>query len=135
MPIASFEHVAAAAGRCGNPRACAYAELLHTLNRAAKAQISASLALQEELTEPWVARQLSQLLPYGHGLFVGNSMPVRDMEMYAARRAAAGGGDNYLPSSSSSTEAKGPEGWFTAAAGDAAAGDTDIAHGGIGAVR
>ena len=36
-----------------------------------------------ELSEPLVARLVSQLLPHHHGLALGNSMPVRDMNVYA----------------------------------------------------
>ena len=32
---------------------------------------------------------LSRMLPAGHGLFLGNSMPIRDMDMYADRSTAA----------------------------------------------
>lgn len=35
------------------------------------------------VSEPFIARSLATLLPPGHGLFVGNSMPIRDMDMYA----------------------------------------------------
>lgn len=37
----------------------------------------------DELSEPIVARLVSQILPQQHGLVLGNSMPVRDMTMYA----------------------------------------------------
>jgi 2-succinyl-5-enolpyruvyl-6-hydroxy-3-cyclohexene-1-carboxylate synthase len=36
------------------------------------------------LSEPGLARMLSQHLPVGHGLFLSNSMPVRDMNKFAA---------------------------------------------------
>ncbi len=36
------------------------------------------------LNEPMVARVISEHIDAGHGLFLGNSMPVRDMDMYAA---------------------------------------------------
>ncbi len=35
------------------------------------------------LSEPAVARLVSQLIPGGTGLFLANSMPIRDMDMYA----------------------------------------------------
>jgi 2-succinyl-5-enolpyruvyl-6-hydroxy-3-cyclohexene-1-carboxylate synthase len=38
------------------------------------------------LTEPFVAACVSRQLPPSHGLILGNSMPVRDMEMYGERR-------------------------------------------------
>jgi 2-succinyl-5-enolpyruvyl-6-hydroxy-3-cyclohexene-1-carboxylate synthase len=36
-----------------------------------------------ELTEPLIARTISELLPNQHGLWVSNSMPIRDLDMYA----------------------------------------------------
>ncbi len=35
------------------------------------------------LSEPKVARLVSQLIPQGSGLFLSNSMPIRDMDFYA----------------------------------------------------
>lgn len=53
-----------------------------------------------ELSEPLVARLISGLIPEGHGLFLGSSMPVRDMDRFgtavgpevrvAANRGASG---------------------------------------------
>ncbi len=37
----------------------------------------------EEISEPFVARSISRLIPDGHGLVVASSMPVRDMDSYA----------------------------------------------------
>ncbi len=37
-----------------------------------------------DLTEPFVARAVSQLIPPQHGLWVANSMPIRDLDMHAA---------------------------------------------------
>lgn len=34
------------------------------------------------LTEPFIARSLSQQIPPQHGLWVGNSMPIRDLDSY-----------------------------------------------------
>ena len=38
------------------------------------------------LTEPWVARAVARLSPDRHGLFIGSSMPVRDLEMFGEPR-------------------------------------------------
>ncbi len=38
-----------------------------------------------QLTEPSVARIISKLAPANSGLFMGNSMPIRDMDMFAAK--------------------------------------------------
>jgi 2-succinyl-5-enolpyruvyl-6-hydroxy-3-cyclohexene-1-carboxylate synthase len=37
------------------------------------------------LTEPSIARIISQLIPAQHGLWVGNSMPIRDLDMYGVK--------------------------------------------------
>lgn len=66
-----------------------YRSLLLALDREASAAVDAALAAMPELTEPAVARVLARQLPPGEGLFVGNSMPIRDLDMYAS--PAAGG--------------------------------------------
>ncbi|HRR10146.1 MAG TPA: 2-succinyl-5-enolpyruvyl-6-hydroxy-3-cyclohexene-1-carboxylic-acid synthase [Rhodothermales bacterium] len=43
----------------------------------------------ENLSEPFVARTLSRLLPEGHAWFLGNSMPIRDADMYALPASAS----------------------------------------------
>lgn len=40
-----------------------------------------------EVTEPQVAATIAAHLPRGHGLFVGNSMPIRDLDMFTTPRA------------------------------------------------
>jgi 2-succinyl-5-enolpyruvyl-6-hydroxy-3-cyclohexene-1-carboxylate synthase len=35
-----------------------------------------------KLTEPLIARTISELIPSQHGLWVSNSMPIRDLDMY-----------------------------------------------------
>jgi 2-succinyl-5-enolpyruvyl-6-hydroxy-3-cyclohexene-1-carboxylate synthase len=35
-----------------------------------------------QLTEPLIARTISELIPNQHGLWVSNSMPIRDLDMY-----------------------------------------------------
>ncbi len=42
-----------------------------------------------ELTEPIVARLVSRHIPDGHGLVVASSMPIRDMDAFAASDGAA----------------------------------------------
>ncbi len=37
----------------------------------------------EVISEPYIVRALSRLLPEGHAWFLGNSMPIRDADMYA----------------------------------------------------
>ena len=43
----------------------------------------------DTLSEPAVARCISELLPAEHGLFLGNSMPVRDMDVFAVPTCVA----------------------------------------------
>jgi len=42
-----------------------------------------ALSQHNDLSEPAVARTISKSIPPGHGLVLANSMPVRDMNMYA----------------------------------------------------
>ncbi|DBA78509.1 TPA: hypothetical protein ACH3X2_007832 [Trebouxia sp. C0005] len=60
-----------------------YKQLLDALNDVAHHEIDAWLSREQHLSEPFVARSISEQLPSGNGLFIGNSMPVRDMDMYA----------------------------------------------------
>jgi 2-succinyl-5-enolpyruvyl-6-hydroxy-3-cyclohexene-1-carboxylate synthase len=39
---------------------------------------------KELLTEPWIARTISELIPTYHGLWIANSMPIRDLDMYGS---------------------------------------------------
>lgn len=39
---------------------------------------------EQSLTEPYVARKLSESVRFGSAVFFGNSMPVRDSDMYAS---------------------------------------------------
>jgi 2-succinyl-5-enolpyruvyl-6-hydroxy-3-cyclohexene-1-carboxylate synthase len=47
----------------------------------------------EPISEIALAHTVSSRIPYGHGLFLSNSMPIRDMDMYAAAHRT----DAYLP--------------------------------------
>jgi 2-succinyl-5-enolpyruvyl-6-hydroxy-3-cyclohexene-1-carboxylate synthase len=44
---------------------------------------------QTHLSEPAIVRTISQLIPPQHGLWLGNSMPIRDMDMYGASQSKA----------------------------------------------
>jgi 2-succinyl-5-enolpyruvyl-6-hydroxy-3-cyclohexene-1-carboxylate synthase len=61
----------------------AAAKTLHPLNISADQAIEQPLS-RPELSEPSIARTVSQLIPESHGLFLSNSMPVRDMDKYAS---------------------------------------------------
>lgn len=50
--------------------------------------VDAWMAGMDTLSEIGVARILSRLCPENHVLFLGNSMPIRDMDMYAATDGA-----------------------------------------------
>ncbi|HEX42085.1 MAG TPA: 2-succinyl-5-enolpyruvyl-6-hydroxy-3-cyclohexene-1-carboxylic-acid synthase [Phycisphaerales bacterium] len=50
---------------------------------AAHAIIERHIAAEPGLTEAFVARHLSREVPDGTGLFLSNSMPIRDMDLYA----------------------------------------------------
>lgn len=45
-------------------------------------------ANDNSLSEPTIARIISEHIPAGHALFLGNSMPIRNMDMYASDRGA-----------------------------------------------
>lgn len=50
---------------------------------AANEQIERFLEDRPTLNEPAIARTITRLIPPDHALFIGNSMPVRDMDMFA----------------------------------------------------
>ncbi len=54
--------------------------------RAAEAQqiIAGQIEQDETLSEPFVARHISQAVPPDSGLFLSNSMPIRDVDLYGA---------------------------------------------------
>jgi len=54
--------------------------------RAAQVQqiIAAQIEQDDTLSEPFVARHISQAAPADSGLFLSNSMPVRDVDLYGA---------------------------------------------------
>ncbi|KAK9847737.1 hypothetical protein WJX84_001736 [Apatococcus fuscideae] len=59
-------------------------ELMRALDEAAGEEIHTRLESMAALNEMHVAKTLAALLPPGDGLFLGNSMPVRDMDMGAS---------------------------------------------------
>ena len=58
-------------------------KILSKANKNADKAIESFLAEDERLSEPRVARLISQLIPEDQGLFLSNSMPIRDMGNYA----------------------------------------------------
>ncbi|MBF0570000.1 MAG: 2-succinyl-5-enolpyruvyl-6-hydroxy-3-cyclohexene-1-carboxylic-acid synthase [Candidatus Omnitrophica bacterium] len=81
-PIASF--CAGIARAVKARRKSAWLRSIVQLSDVAGRQIR-SLA-EKSLSEPSVAYHVSRNIPSGHGLFLANSMPVRDMDMYGAVR-------------------------------------------------
>ena len=81
-------HVQASLGRLAGALAAAirpaaegaYAAELRRLPERAEAAVDRVLG--DELSEPACARLVARNLPEGHGLFLGRSMPVRDMDMF-----------------------------------------------------
>lgn len=69
----------------------AYREVLVEMDAIAGRAIDEAIdkLSEAQLTEPAIARTISQMLPPGEGLFVGNSMPVRDFDMYACSTISA----------------------------------------------
>ncbi len=58
-------------------------KVLSKADKNADRTIESFLAEDERLSEPGIARLVSQLIPEGQGLFLSNSMPIRDMGQYA----------------------------------------------------
>jgi 2-succinyl-5-enolpyruvyl-6-hydroxy-3-cyclohexene-1-carboxylate synthase len=61
-------------------------KVLSKVDKIADKAIEFFFAEDERVSEPRVARLVSQLIPEGQGLFLGNSMPIRDMGDYADHR-------------------------------------------------
>jgi len=58
-------------------------KLLSKADKMADKTIESTLLADQRLNEPQVARIISQMIPESHGLFLSNSMPIRDMGNYA----------------------------------------------------
>jgi len=58
-------------------------KVLSKANKAADKAIESFLSEDERVSEPRIARLVSQLIPEAQGLFLSNSMPIRDMANYA----------------------------------------------------
>ncbi len=70
-------------GQLKRRKSSAALKILFKADKNADKAIEAFLAEDERLSEPRIARLVSQLVPEGHGLFLSNSMPIRDMCNYA----------------------------------------------------
>ena len=58
-------------------------KVLSKANKIVDETIESFFSEDERVSEPRIARLVSQLIPESHGLFLSNSMPVRDMGNYA----------------------------------------------------
>ncbi|KAK9051156.1 hypothetical protein SSX86_027782 [Deinandra increscens subsp. villosa] len=59
-----------------------WTSFLRSINMMVDWEISFLINLENSLTEPYVAHVTSETLDYGSTMFVGNSMPIRDADMY-----------------------------------------------------
>ena len=79
-----------------------YTALLTTLDDVASRTVDVMLAsMSYQLTEPAIARVISEALPPGEGLFIGNSMPIRDFDMYGKTQPSSGSSDTHTYSDGS----------------------------------
>lgn len=82
--LATVDAVTAAIRAEGVPVPNCWSEYWQDLNTRTRLSINARLASQVVLSEPLVAATTVDLLPAGGTLVVGNSMPVRDIDTFAA---------------------------------------------------
>jgi len=66
-----------------------FRDALKNKSKAAGKIIEEFIKSENDLNEPGVARLISQLIPPESGLFLANSMPIRDMDMYSDPDGAA----------------------------------------------
>ena len=64
------------------PSSTAFQKDWETAGRRCLDVVSHVVGDEVQLTEPAIASALAELMPSDHGLFVGNSMPVRDVDRY-----------------------------------------------------
>lgn len=68
-----------------------------------------------QLTEPLIARTISELIPSQHGLWVSNSMPIRDLDMFGV--GAMGASEALSPRIGANRGTSGIEGAIASATG------------------
>jgi 2-succinyl-5-enolpyruvyl-6-hydroxy-3-cyclohexene-1-carboxylate synthase len=64
-----------------------FLRFLRQANRKVDETVEGFLEEHIDVNEIGAARSVSRLMPKGHGLFLSNSMPVREMDMYAVTKA------------------------------------------------
>lgn len=107
------------AGECQPAADPQWREHLAALEETAQAAIDSALAQEDFPTEPGVARALAAALPAATTVWVSSSMPVRDLEWFAA---APDAGIRYL----SNRGANGIDGVLASACGAALAGHDPV---------
>ncbi|KAL8518400.1 hypothetical protein ACS0TY_009692 [Phlomoides rotata] len=71
--------------KCCNPYVSKrWRESIQGLDMMAAGEIQSFISSEQSLTEPYVARKIFETLRCGSALFFGNSMPVRDADMYGS---------------------------------------------------
>ena len=75
----------------------------------------AKLLKTAKLTEPLIARTISELIPSQHGLWVSNSMPIRDLDMFGV--GAMGASEALSPRIGANRGTSGIEGAIASATG------------------
>ncbi|KAK4410396.1 protein PHYLLO, chloroplastic [Sesamum angolense] len=71
--------------KCCTPRVSKkWREFIRGLDMMAAWETSFLISSEQSLTEPYVARKLFEAIRCGSALFFGNSMPVRDADMYGS---------------------------------------------------
>eukprot|EP00898_Chlorokybus_atmophyticus_P002770 jgi/Chlat1/3494/Chrsp23S03682 len=112
---------------CGHA-AQAYTQQVLMLSDAVGRAVETTLAEHEALTEPHVAHAVASTLPAGHALFLGNSMSIRDLDMYAPKTTTTPFSSSYTCPTAvgSSRGASGIDGVVSAAMGYAAGLDRPV---------
>ena len=68
--------------KIGTHQKTSYFDLMLKISKQADAVIDRRVKSDTQLSEPFVARHLSAIVPHDSCLFLSNSMPVRDMDLY-----------------------------------------------------
>jgi isochorismate synthase/2-succinyl-5-enolpyruvyl-6-hydroxy-3-cyclohexene-1-carboxylate synthase/2-succinyl-6-hydroxy-2,4-cyclohexadiene-1-carboxylate synthase/O-succinylbenzoate synthase len=65
-----------------------YSKLLMGANQAVERAIEMNINSHHTMSEVHIAKVIDECLPIGDGLFVGNSMPIRDLDMFSGPRSS-----------------------------------------------
>ncbi|XP_073287012.1 protein PHYLLO, chloroplastic isoform X2 [Primulina huaijiensis] len=76
-----------------------WTEILRGLDMAVGWETSSFINSEHSLTEPYVARKIFETIRCGSALFIGNSMPVRDTDMYGSSWVQCTHGGSLMSSS------------------------------------